>query len=94
MPDIPLSIGIIPIPLFRHNTPVRLFLKLLAVFDKLLQRKGGYMKGQTIWVKDFHGVIHRRRLWSVGKETIYVTNDEQFDRLEKGLPALMPIGVP
>ena len=52
------------------------------------------MKGQTVWIRDFHGVIHRRRLWEVGKGAIYVTNDEQFERLTKGLTALIPIGFP
>lgn len=52
------------------------------------------MKGQTVWVRDFHGVIHRRRIWSGGRDLIYVTNDEQFERLKKGLPALVPLGFP
>lgn len=52
------------------------------------------MKGANVWVRDIYGVVHRRRVWDTGDRVIYVTNDEQFERLETGAVALSPIGFP
>jgi hypothetical protein len=52
------------------------------------------MRGDTVIVRAFGGKALRRRVWSTGDGLVYITNNEQFDRLVAGKPAFEPIGFP
>lgn len=52
------------------------------------------MRGDTVIVRAFGGKALLRRVWDVGERVVYVTNDEEFDKLAAGRPAIEPIGFP
>ncbi len=52
------------------------------------------MRGDVVLVRGFNGKPLKRRVWDVGDGLVYVTNDEHFERLTAGKPALEPIGFP
>ncbi len=45
-------------------------------------------------VRTFGGKPVERRVWDVGESVVYVTNEEEFNKLVAGKPALEPIGFP
>ncbi len=52
------------------------------------------MRGDTVIVRAYGGKALLRRVWDVGERVVYVTNDEEFDKLAAGKPAIEPIGFP
>jgi hypothetical protein len=52
------------------------------------------MRGDTVIVRAYGGKALLRRVWDVGERVVYVTNDEEFDKLAAGRPAIEPIGFP
>lgn len=52
------------------------------------------MRGDTVIVRAFGGKALLRRVWDVGERVVYVTNDDEFDKLAAGQPAIEPIGFP
>lgn len=52
------------------------------------------MRGEIVIVRAFGGKPLKRRVWDIGRSVVYVTNDEEFNKLEADLPALEPIGFP
>lgn len=52
------------------------------------------MRGDVVLVRTFNGKAVKRRVWDVGDSVVYVTNDEQFERLAAGKTAIEPIGFP
>ena len=52
------------------------------------------MRGDFVIVRSFGGIPLIRRVWDEDNEGIYITNDEQFQRLINGEEALEPIGFP
>jgi hypothetical protein len=52
------------------------------------------MRGDTVIVRAFGGKALKRRVWDVGDAVVYITNDEQFERLVAGKLAVEPIGFP
>jgi len=52
------------------------------------------MRGDVVLVRTFGGKALKRRVWDVGDSVVYVTNDEQFERLSLGKRAVEPIGFP
>jgi len=52
------------------------------------------MRGETVLVRTFGGKALRRRVWTVSDRLVYVTNDEEFEKLVAGKPAVEPIGFP
>lgn len=52
------------------------------------------MRGELVIVRTFGGKPVERRVWDVGEAVVYVTNDEEFEKLVAGKPALQPIGFP
>lgn len=52
------------------------------------------MRGELVIVRTFGGKPVERRVWAVGEAVVYVTNDEEFNKLVAGKPALEPIGFP
>jgi hypothetical protein len=52
------------------------------------------MRGDVVLVRTFSGRAVKRRVWDVGDTVVYVTNDEQFERLAAGKRAVEPIGFP
>ena len=53
-----------------------------------------YQKGQRVWVTDYRGKKHLRRVWAADAHRVYVTNDEVFDALVEGNSELWPIAFP
>ena len=52
------------------------------------------MRGEIVIVRVCGGGGLIRRVWDEGKSVVFITNDEQLQRHEMGLPMLMPIGFP
>lgn len=52
------------------------------------------MRGDVVLVRTFSGKAVKRRVWDVGDTVVYVTNDEQFEKLAAGKRAVEPIGFP
>ena len=52
------------------------------------------MRGDRVVVRDFQGNALIRMVWDTYDGVVYVTNEEQFKRLQEGLIALQPIGFP
>lgn len=52
------------------------------------------MRGEMVVVKDFRGRALVRRVWDADEKAVYITDDQQFERLSKGEDALMPVGFP
>lgn len=52
------------------------------------------MRGDIVIVRAFGGKALKRRVWDVGDTVVYITNDEQFERLVAGKHALEPVGFP
>jgi len=52
------------------------------------------MRGEAVIVRTFGGKGLKRRVWDVGQTVVYVTDDEQFERLTAGKRAIKPIGFP
>ncbi len=52
------------------------------------------MRGEIIIVRAYGDKPLIRRIWTIGKNVIYITNDEQFQLLTEGKKALEPIGFP
>jgi hypothetical protein len=52
------------------------------------------MRGDVVLVRAFGGKALKRRVWDVGESVVYVTNDEQFEKLIAGKRAIEPIGFP
>jgi hypothetical protein len=52
------------------------------------------MRGDDVIVRAFGGLPLVRKVWSIGARVIYLTDDEQFQKLKAGKSALQPIGFP
>ena len=52
------------------------------------------MRGDVVLVRSFGGKALKRRVWDVGDSVVFVTNDEQFERLVAGKQAIEPVGFP
>ena len=52
------------------------------------------LRGELVIVRTFGGKPVERRVWDVGEAVVYVTNEEEFQKLVAGKPALDPIGFP
>jgi len=52
------------------------------------------MRGDIVIVRAFGGKALKRRVWDVGDTVVYITNDEQFERLVAGKRAVEPVGFP
>jgi hypothetical protein len=52
------------------------------------------MRGETVIVRAFGDRPLKRKVWEVGDAVVYVTNDEEFDKLSAGIAAQEPIGFP
>lgn len=52
------------------------------------------MRGDVVLVRTFGGKAEKRRVWDVAEAVVFVTNDEQFERLAAGEQAIQPIGFP
>jgi len=52
------------------------------------------MKGKTVIVKVFTGEMVRRKIWSVGQNVVYVTDEKNYELLTEDKPAVIPVGVP
>jgi hypothetical protein len=51
-------------------------------------------RGDTVIVRAFGGKALKRRVWDVDDGLVYITNDEEFEKLVAGKPAVEPIGFP
>ena len=52
------------------------------------------MRGDLVIVRTYGGKPLVRRVWGVGPNSVYITNDEQFQKLINNVPALEPISFP
>ena len=52
------------------------------------------MRGEIVIVRGHRGRALVRRVWSVGRSRVFITNDEQLGRLLAGKEALWPLGFP
>jgi hypothetical protein len=52
------------------------------------------MRGDIVLVRTFGGKGLKRRVWDVGDSVVFVTNDEQFEKLVAGKRAVDPVGFP
>lgn len=52
------------------------------------------MRGELVIVRDFSGKALLRRVWNADERAVYITNDEQFERLLADEEALLPVGFP
>ncbi len=52
------------------------------------------MRGEFVIVRDFRGKALLRRVWSADAKAVYITDDEQFERLLAAQEALLPVGFP
>ena len=52
------------------------------------------MRGDIVLVRTFSGKPLKRRVWDVGESVVFVTDDEQFERLVAGKKAIEPLGFP
>lgn len=52
------------------------------------------MRGELVIVRDFRAKALIRRVWDADAKAIYITDDQQFERLVAGHEALLPIGFP
>lgn len=50
------------------------------------------MRGDLVIVKDFRGEALVRRVWDADQKAVYITDDQQFERLVTGEEALLPVG--
>lgn len=51
-----------------------------------------HKKGQEVYEKDFEGRVHRLVVWQDAGAIVYVTSSEVFERLQRGVDSLWPIG--
>ena len=66
----------------------------LANESDICRDGGSVLRGELVIVRTFGGKLVECRVWDVGEAVVYVTNDEEFDKLIAGKPALDPIGFP
>src|SRR5438067_11717073 len=59
-----------------------------------LKSTHNHMQGEPVIVRVFGGKGLKRRVWSVGDSVVYITDNEQYDRLAAGKLAKEPIGFP
>ena len=52
------------------------------------------MRGDLVIVRDFRGEALVRRVWDADQKAVYITDDQQFERLLAGHEALLPVGFP
>ncbi len=52
------------------------------------------MQGKTVIVRVFGGDLVSRKIWSVGQNVVYVTDEKNYDLLLNNGAAIIPIGVP
>ena len=52
------------------------------------------MRGDTVIVRAFGGKALKRRVWGTGDGLVYITSNEEFEKLVAGKPAAEPIGFP
>jgi hypothetical protein len=52
------------------------------------------MRGEIVIVRAHNDEPLVRRIWEVKGDVIYITNDEQLERHQSGLPMLWPVGFP
>ena len=52
------------------------------------------MRGDLVIVRAFGNRPLRRRVWDVSDTVVFITDDEQFERLAVGEQAVSPIGFP
>lgn len=52
------------------------------------------MKGQVVVAKEFNGNPIVRRVWTVGANTVFISDEQNFAKLAGGIPALEPVGFP
>jgi hypothetical protein len=57
-------------------------------------RRNGLLRGEVVLVRTFGGEPVERRVWDVGDSVVYVSNNEEFEKLVAGKPALAPVGFP
>lgn len=52
------------------------------------------MQGKVVIVRAFGDELLVRKVWSVGQNLIYVTDEKNYDLLINGKEGVTPIGVP
>lgn len=52
------------------------------------------MKGEKVIVRAFGNRPLLRRVWTTTEKAVFITNEEQFQLLVAGLPAIEPLGFP
>jgi hypothetical protein len=50
--------------------------------------------GDLVILRSYGGMPLVRRVWSWDSVAVYITNDEQFERLIDGKSAIQPVGFP
>jgi hypothetical protein len=62
--------------------------------EHMKQQHGDESRGEVVIVRAHQGRALVRRVWSVSRNRVYITNDEQLNRLLAGREALWPLGFP
>lgn len=52
------------------------------------------MKGQLVVVKDFRGVALIRRVWTSDESAVYISDEQGFEALQRGVAGALPVGFP
>jgi hypothetical protein len=52
------------------------------------------MRGELVIVRDFRSEALIRRVWDSDQKAVYITDDQQFERLLAGQEGLPPVGFP
>mgnify|MGYP006952641967 CR=1 FL=1 len=52
------------------------------------------MRGSTVLVRAYGGALSRMRVWEVWRDVVFVSSEENYERLAAGVVALWPVGVP
>jgi hypothetical protein len=52
------------------------------------------MRGSLVIARDYKGCGLVRRVWDLGRNLIYLSEESQFQQLSTGMNALTPIGFP
>jgi hypothetical protein len=52
------------------------------------------MRGSTVIVRSFGGYPLVRRVWSANEHGVYISAEQEFQRLRRGADALAPVGFP
>ena len=54
----------------------------------------GQLRGDVVLVRTFGGKAVKLRVWSVNHSRVFITNDEEYEKLVAGKTALDPIAFP